>query len=137
RYAEAVDRAQIIAATTSVTTHLPVVVTTDSDSEDDFRQIRELGWHRLDHEKYKTKETWGAFGPAMVDAGILAQADVFVGSGKSTMTRIAAARQKAWYRRKTLYPVKKHQMRRRSLEERMDEELEEVKEDVRIFYVSA
>ncbi|KAF9197020.1 hypothetical protein BGZ50_002731 [Haplosporangium sp. Z 11] len=105
RYAEAVDRARIMAATANVTSHLPVVVTTDSDFEDDFRQIREFGWHQLDHEKYKTEETWGPFGPAMVDAGILAQADVFIGSEKSTMTRIAAARQKAWYQRKPLYPV--------------------------------
>ncbi|KAG9065457.1 hypothetical protein KI688_002784 [Linnemannia hyalina] len=107
RYAQAVDRARVIVATTGVTSRVPVIVTTDSESEDDFRQIRELGWHRLDHEKYKTTETLGAFAPAMVDAVILAQADVLIGSGKSTMTWIAAARQRTWYQRETLYPAEK------------------------------
>ncbi|KAF9292480.1 hypothetical protein BGZ68_005163 [Mortierella alpina] len=112
-YEEAVERARVVATKAGETSHLPVVVTTDSDSEDDFKKIRELGWHRLDHDKYNTKETWGSFGPAMVDAGILAHADVFVGSGVSTMTRIAAARQKSWYHRGTLYPQTKPKIRRR------------------------
>ncbi|KAF9576709.1 hypothetical protein EC968_005482 [Mortierella alpina] len=112
-YEEAVERARVAAAKAGETSRLPVVVTTDTDSEDDFKKIRELGWHRLDHAKYNTKQTWGSFGPAMVDAGILAHADVFVGSGKSTMSRIAAARQKSWYHRETLYPQTKPKMRRR------------------------
>ncbi|KAH7047136.1 hypothetical protein BKA57DRAFT_506129 [Linnemannia elongata] len=131
RYAQAVDRARVIVATTGVTSRVPVIVTTDSESEDDFRQIRELGWHRLDHEKYKTNETWGAFAPAMVDAVILAQADVLIGSGKSTMTRIAAARQRTWYQHETLYPVEKDYITRRSAERRIYERFERVEEDVR------
>lgn len=131
RYAQAVDRARVIVATTGVTSRVPVIITTDSESEDDFRQIRELGWHRLDHEKYKTNETWGAFAPAMVDAVILAQADVLIGSGKSTMTRIAAARQRTWYQHETLYPVEKDYMTRRSAERRIYERFERVEEDVR------
>lgn len=132
RYAQAVDRAQVIVATTGVTSRVPVIVTTDSESEDDFRQIRELGWHRLDHEKYRTNETWGAFGPAMVDAVILAQADVLIGSGRSTMTGIASARQRTWYKRETLYPAEKHQVTRRARPRRIDKEFERVEEDVRL-----
>ncbi|KAF9968541.1 hypothetical protein BGZ70_002778 [Mortierella alpina] len=116
-YEEAVERARVAAAKAGETSHLPVVVTTDTDSEDDFQKIRELGWHRLDHAKYDTKQTWGSFGPAMVDAGILAHADVFVGSGKSTMSRIAAARQKSWYDRESLYPQPRPKMRRRTSED--------------------
>ncbi|KAF9955168.1 hypothetical protein BGZ72_003975 [Mortierella alpina] len=112
-YEEAVERARVAAVKAGETSHLPVIVTTDTDSEDDFKKIQELGWHRLDHDKYDTKQTWGSFGPAMVDAGILAHADVFVGSGKSTMSRIAAARQQSWYHRETLYPQTKPTMRRR------------------------
>ncbi|KAF9938420.1 hypothetical protein BGZ67_000191 [Mortierella alpina] len=112
-YEEAVERARVAAVKAGETSHLPVIVTTDTDSEDDFEKIRELGWHWLDHTKYDTKKTWGSFGPAMVDAGILAHADVFVGNGKSTMSRIAAARQKSWYHRETLYPRTEPKMRRR------------------------
>ncbi|KAG0208155.1 hypothetical protein BGX28_000770 [Mortierella sp. GBA30] len=134
-YEEAVDRARVVALKAGVTSHLPVIVTTDSDSEDDFQKIRKLGWHRLDHEKSGTKKTWGSFGPAMVDAGILAHADVFIGSGKSTMTRIAAARQKAWYHRDTLYPQTKAKMRKTGLARRMVDKGEETfDEDVRTFY---
>ncbi|KAG0203095.1 hypothetical protein BGX28_004526 [Mortierella sp. GBA30] len=106
QYAEAVDRAMTVAIKAGLSSDVPVIVATDSDSEDDLRSIQELGWHRLDHEKYETKESLGPFGPALVDAAILARANVFVGSGKSTMSQIAEARQRTWYRQPTLYPHK-------------------------------
>ncbi|KAG0378537.1 hypothetical protein BGX24_003517 [Mortierella sp. AD032] len=80
RYIDAVERAREYASKSlGLLSHLPVVVATDTTSEDDFQKIKELGWHRLDHTKYGTTEVWGTFGSAMVDAAILAHADVLVG----------------------------------------------------------
>ncbi|KAG0284474.1 hypothetical protein BGZ96_011145 [Linnemannia gamsii] len=106
-YEEAVSRAReqfALLSSSSASQHLPVIVTTDSESEEDFAKIKELGWHRLDHSKYGTTERWGFFGPAVIDAVILAHSDVFVGSAKSTMTKVAALRQSAWWDRMSLYP---------------------------------
>lgn len=106
-YEEAVSRAReqfALLYSSSSSQHLPVIVTTDSESEEDFAKIKELGWHRLDHSKYGTSERWGFFGPAVIDAVVLAQAEVFVGSAKSTMTKVAALRQSAWWGRTSLYP---------------------------------
>ncbi|KAG0045025.1 hypothetical protein BGZ83_009728 [Gryganskiella cystojenkinii] len=110
QYAEAVDRARAVAATrlgygedNKTQHHLPVIVTTDSSDPEDFEKIKAYGWHRLDHERYKTVALFGSFGPALIDAAILAHADVFIGSKASTMTKIAAMRQQAWYHRDTLY----------------------------------
>lgn len=106
-YEEAVSRARQSALTSGLVSphqNLPVIVTTDSESDEDFATIKELGWHRLDHSEYETTERWGFFGPAVIDAVILAQSEVFVGSAKSTMTRIAALRQQSWWGRTALYP---------------------------------
>ncbi|KAG0293923.1 hypothetical protein BGZ98_001972, partial [Dissophora globulifera] len=115
-YADAVARARTIAARRGLISRLPIVVTTDSKDEEDFRQIKALGWHRIDHEKYETVKLWGSFGPAMVDAAILAHADVLVGSGPSSMTRIAASRQQSWYHHEVVYPiVERSQKQKREL----------------------
>ncbi|KAK3833393.1 MAG: hypothetical protein JOS17DRAFT_76325 [Linnemannia elongata] len=106
-YEEAVSRARQSALSSGLISphqNLPVIVTTDSDSEEDFAKIKELGWHRLDHSGYDTTERWGFFGPAVIDAVILAHSEVFVGSAKSTMTRVAALRQQSWWGRTVLYP---------------------------------
>ncbi|KAK3836113.1 MAG: hypothetical protein J3R72DRAFT_526346 [Linnemannia gamsii] len=105
RYIDAVKRAREYAfKSLGLLSHLPVVVATDSTSEDDFQKIKELGWHLLDHDKYGTVEVWGTFGPAMVDAAILAHADVLVGSYVSSMSQIAALRQREWYGRRSFFP---------------------------------
>ncbi|KAF8925974.1 hypothetical protein BGZ58_000301 [Dissophora ornata] len=129
-YVDAVARGRTEAARRGLVSHLPVVVTTDSTNENDLQQIRSLGWHRVDHDKFDTVRLWGPFGAAMVDSAILAHADQFVGSGRSTMTRIAALRQEAWYGRKTVYPIITHQKpntKRRLM-------AEELADDVRVFY---
>lgn len=121
-YANAVERAREYAAKSlGLVSHLPVVVATDSTSEEDFAKIKELGWHRLDHSKYGTVEIWGTFGPAMVDAAILAHADVLVGSAVSTMSRIAGRRQKGWYNHESFFPSledRPKMVRRRSMMKR-------------------
>ncbi|KAF9104417.1 hypothetical protein BGX27_010107 [Mortierella sp. AM989] len=115
-YVDAVARARTIATARGLHSHLPVIVTTDTTSEDDFRNIEKLGWHRIEHSKDETTQLWGPFGEAIVDSAILAQADEFVGSAISTMSRIAAQRQLAWYHRKALYPqVNKPTKRKRSV----------------------
>ncbi|KAF9932399.1 hypothetical protein FBU30_008251 [Linnemannia zychae] len=114
-YEEAVDRARAAARQSGLTqTDLPVIVTTDSDSEEDFKKIQELGWHRLDHSVYGTAERWGFFGPAVIDAVVLAHSEVFVGSAKSTMTRVAALRQQSWWGRSSLYPHTEEETVRRT-----------------------
>ncbi|KAF9383545.1 hypothetical protein CPC16_008872 [Podila verticillata] len=82
----------------------PVVVATDSDSIEEFEEMEALGWHRIDHTEDNAHEVLGAFGPAFADASILAHADVFLGSSRSTMSRVAATRQRSWYQRNTIYP---------------------------------
>jgi hypothetical protein len=134
-YADAVARARTAAAKRGLIAQLPVVVTTDTQDEGDFRQIQALGWHRVDHAKYKTAELWGPFGPALVDAAILAHADEFVGSLRSTMSKIAASRQRSWYNRETLYTFKgarNAKLRRRWVESLEMDDLDD--EDVRVFY---
>ncbi|KAG0368351.1 hypothetical protein BGX24_002871 [Mortierella sp. AD032] len=116
-YEEAVNRARQSAFQSGYIRsphNLPVIVTTDSDSEEDFQRIRELGWHRLDHSQYGTKEKWGFFGPAVIDAVVLAHSEVFVGSAKSTMTKVAALRQRAWWGRTALYPQTEQETVRRT-----------------------
>ncbi|KAI1299947.1 hypothetical protein EDD11_006349 [Mortierella claussenii] len=113
RYVDAVAQARTIAAQRGLHSRLPVVVTTDTASEDDIRQIQELGWHRIEHEQYGTADLWGSFGAAMVDAAILAHADEFVGSAQSTMSRVAAMRQRAWYKREALYPTMSQKLKNR------------------------
>ncbi|KAG0317459.1 hypothetical protein BG000_004541, partial [Podila horticola] len=46
----------------------------------------------------------GIFGAAMVDASILAHAEVMIGTYVSSMSRVAAWRQKSWHKRTVLYP---------------------------------
>lgn len=81
-----------------------VVVTTDTTSQEDLDAIVALGWHRVDHVQAGTNQILGLFGAAMVDAAILAHADVLVGTAVSTMSKIAQFRQQSWFRQKTLYP---------------------------------
>lgn len=128
-YAQAVERAREYAAKSlGLVSHLPVVVTTDTTSEEDFAKIKELGWHRLDHMKYGTTEIWGTFGSAMVDAAILAHADVLVGSAVSTMSRIAGARQKGWYGHESFFPSledrPKEKRRRATMKRRLETDRE-------------
>lgn len=81
-----------------------VVVTTDTTSQEDLDAIVALGWHRVDHVQAGTNQILSLFGAAMVDAAILAHADVLVGTAVSTMSHIAQFRQQSWFRQKTLYP---------------------------------
>ncbi|KAF9330390.1 hypothetical protein BGZ91_000157 [Linnemannia elongata] len=98
-YAEMVDQAR-----NTEGKRLPVLVTTDSESEEDFSTMARLGWKRLNHDLYTTEQELGIFGPAMVDAAILAEADFMIGTEVSTMTRIAARRQLTWHGHEPLYP---------------------------------
>ncbi|KAG0320287.1 hypothetical protein BGZ99_004631 [Dissophora globulifera] len=98
-YSEAVEKAFKLLGK-----RVPVIVTTDSNSEQDHITIARLGWRRLIHELYTTEQELGVFGPALVDAAILANAKVMIGSYTSSMSRIAASRQKSWHQRDVLYP---------------------------------
>ncbi|KAF9348828.1 hypothetical protein BGX34_002216 [Mortierella sp. NVP85] len=98
-YAEQVQKAYQIAGK-----RLPVIVTTDSKVIEDHATMIRLGWRRLNHGLYTTEDELGVFGPAMVDAAILANAEVMIGSYSSSMSRVAERRQLSWHNRETLYP---------------------------------
>ncbi|KAG0338950.1 hypothetical protein BG004_006994 [Podila humilis] len=98
-YAEAVEKARETAGL-----QLPVIVTTDSQDEKDHSTMAMMGWKRLNHEMYTTEQELGIFGAAMVDASILADADVMIGTYVSSMSRVAAWRQRSWHKRTVLYP---------------------------------
>ncbi|KAF9356804.1 hypothetical protein BGX26_004718 [Mortierella sp. AD094] len=113
-YEDAIARAREDAAKRGLHSRLPVVVTTDTTSLDDLRKMKQLGWHRMDHAKYGTEQLWGSFGGAMVDAVVLANADVFVGNTISSMDRIAVRRQTAWHHRNSVYAQQKLSTTKRS-----------------------
>ncbi|KAF9433251.1 hypothetical protein BGZ76_009694 [Entomortierella beljakovae] len=98
-YAEAVEKAYRIAGE-----KLPVIVATDSKSEEDHATIAKLGWRRLNHDLYITEQELGIFGPALVDAAILADAEIMIGSYSSSMSRVAERRQRSWHGRDAIYP---------------------------------
>ncbi|KAF9966691.1 hypothetical protein BGZ70_001590 [Mortierella alpina] len=83
-----------------------VIVMTDTTSEQDLKAIDAYGWHRMDHDQQPDSPTrqLGVFGPAMVDAAILAYADELIGTQVSTMSAIAQARRRSWFGQDTLYP---------------------------------
>ncbi|KAF9414637.1 hypothetical protein BGZ94_000326 [Podila epigama] len=98
-YAEAVDKARDL-----VKENLPVIVTTDSQDEDEHATMARMGWRRLNHAIYTSEQELGIFGPVMVDASILANADVMIGTYVSSMSRVAASRQGSWHNRTVIYP---------------------------------
>ncbi|KAG0027368.1 hypothetical protein BGZ81_005667 [Podila clonocystis] len=98
-YAEAVEKAR-----GTLGEHLPVIVTTDTQDEQDYVTMARMGWKRLNHDMYTTEQELGIFGAAMVDASILAHAEVMIGTYVSSMSRVAAWRQKSWHKRTVLYP---------------------------------
>ncbi|KAF9182637.1 hypothetical protein BGZ51_004523 [Haplosporangium sp. Z 767] len=83
RYVESVEKARQM-----IGERLPVIVTTDSKSEEDHVTMARMGWRRLDHEMYTTEEELGIFGPAMVDAAILADAEIFIGTYVSSQNSL-------------------------------------------------
>ncbi|KAI1299819.1 hypothetical protein EDD11_006372 [Mortierella claussenii] len=82
RYAESIEKAYEILGE-----RLPVIITTDSQNEGDHVTMARLGWRRLNHDLYTTEDELGIFGPAMVDAAILADAEMMIGSYSSSMSR--------------------------------------------------
>ncbi|KAG0078434.1 hypothetical protein BGZ93_005923 [Podila epicladia] len=103
RFAVEVEKARVELRARTAVDPL-VVVTTDTSDQKDLDAIVALGWHRVDHVQAGTIQKLGIFGAAMVDAAILAHADVLVGTAMSTMSQIAELRQRSWSQRRTLYP---------------------------------
>jgi hypothetical protein len=83
---------------------LPVIVTTDSKDPEERLRISRLGWSILSHEEYITDKYLGSFGAPSVDAAVLANAEAFVGTGISTMSRIAGNRQSSWHNHRPIFP---------------------------------
>ncbi|GAA5906303.1 O-fucosyltransferase family protein [Sporobolomyces salmoneus] len=78
-------------------TEYSIVATTDESSSSPFVQkVKALGWKVVDHDEFKTKETFGGWWPTLLDCAILARGRSFVGTDKSTYTHLAALRVKYW-----------------------------------------
>ncbi|KAF9983864.1 hypothetical protein BGZ75_004574 [Mortierella antarctica] len=77
--------------------NLPVLVTTNELREEELQRFTDLGWRLLDHDKLRTVETFGVFGPMMADQVLLAHAEVLISSRFSTFSRIGAQRQRDWH----------------------------------------
>ncbi|KAK4046739.1 hypothetical protein OIV83_005844 [Microbotryomycetes sp. JL201] len=76
----------------------PIVATTDESPDSDFvKQVRALGWHVLDHQKFGTAEKWGPWYPSMLDAVILSRGKSFVATSASTYSHLAGLRVKFWH----------------------------------------
>ncbi|KAG0338951.1 hypothetical protein BG004_006995 [Podila humilis] len=104
RYAAEVEKATLLIKARTANVEPLVVVTTDTTSHEDLVAIANLGWYRVDHELAGTRQRLGIFGAAMVDAVILAHADMLVGTEMSTMSNIAQMRQQSWFNHETFYP---------------------------------
>ncbi|KAF9276700.1 hypothetical protein BGZ68_009837 [Mortierella alpina] len=77
--------------------NLPVLVTTNEMREEELQHFADLGWRLLDHDKLRTVEALGVFGPMMVDQVLLAHAEILISSRFSTFSRIGAGRQHEWH----------------------------------------
>ncbi|CAO3572183.1 unnamed protein product [Mortierella alpina] len=77
--------------------NLPVLVTTNEQRAEELQHFADLGWQVLNHDKLRTVQTLGVFGPMMADQVLMAHADVLISSRFSTFSRIGAQRQRAWH----------------------------------------
>ncbi|KAM0791899.1 hypothetical protein ACM66B_004153 [Microbotryomycetes sp. NB124-2] len=76
----------------------PVVATTDEAPNSDFvKELKALGWHVLDHDKFGTADKWGPWYPSMLDAVILSRGKSFVATSASTYSHLAGLRVKFWH----------------------------------------
>ncbi|KAF9434734.1 hypothetical protein BGZ76_007531 [Entomortierella beljakovae] len=82
---------------------LPVFVATNERDQEELKRFANLGWQYLDHDKMKTSQVLGVFGPMMVDQMLMAQAEAMIGIQMSTFSRVGALRQRDWEGRQAEY----------------------------------
>ncbi|KAF8982002.1 hypothetical protein BGZ46_001961 [Entomortierella lignicola] len=87
-----------------------VVLVSDTQSEEEKKEIDSYGWYRLDHaldpNLLDASKVLGPFSPAFVDSAVLAGrgARWVIGSRRSTMSWLAAMRLSSWYNLTIIYP---------------------------------
>ncbi|KAF9586667.1 hypothetical protein BGW38_010668 [Lunasporangiospora selenospora] len=92
---------------------IPVIVGTNEHRAEELARLRrpkatsdegdDDEWIVLDHDKLKTVEHFGVFGPMMIEQVLMAEAEVLVGVKMSTFSRVGAYRQRDWYGRRIVY----------------------------------
>ncbi|KAF9181910.1 hypothetical protein BGZ51_005111 [Haplosporangium sp. Z 767] len=93
-----------------------VVLVSDTQSEEEKKEIDGYGWYRLDHavdpSLLDASRVLDPFSSPMIDAAVLAGrgARWVIGSRRSTMSWLTAMRMNTWYNRTIIYPkVTDHQ----------------------------
>ncbi|KAG0347802.1 hypothetical protein BG004_006896 [Podila humilis] len=92
-----------------------VVLVSDTQSEEEKREIDSYGWYRLDHaldqNLLDASKVLGIFSPALIDSAVLTgrSAKWVIGSRRSTMSWLAAMRIASWYNQTIIYPLGKSQ----------------------------
>lgn len=80
---------------------LPVILTTDDTNQASLAKFdAQPNWHRFNLDHFVSKEQLDDFDQVMIDACLLTRGTAFLGTGVSTMSRLAAQRGKAWYSRR-------------------------------------
>ncbi|KAG8986048.1 hypothetical protein FRB90_004237, partial [Tulasnella sp. 427] len=69
-----------------------VIVTSDENNATWWAEVRRMGWIYIDHEEERTVERYGKWYPAIFDAVVQSMSIGFVGTQRSTMSRVAALR---------------------------------------------
>ncbi|KAG8985443.1 hypothetical protein FRB93_005829 [Tulasnella sp. JGI-2019a] len=73
-----------------------VIVTSDERNATWWKEVLEMGWSRIDHEKERTSETLGTWWPTIIDAAVQSRAIGLVGTRHSTMSMVAGRRVQDW-----------------------------------------
>ncbi|KIO25773.1 hypothetical protein M407DRAFT_75322 [Tulasnella calospora MUT 4182] len=74
-----------------------VLVSSDEDDPEFWKDVRDLGWKYVDHEAMETVNNHGLWYPALLDIVIHSRAAGFVGTDRSTMSLVAARRVNDWH----------------------------------------
>jgi hypothetical protein len=97
-YAAAIDELRTtLKETRGIDAH-EVVVASDETNEAWWAQVASMGWRRVDHgpNSLNTGPRLGRWYEVFIDAGVLAGADVLVGTEDSTMSLLALRRVREW-----------------------------------------
>ncbi|KAG8925141.1 hypothetical protein FRC01_010624 [Tulasnella sp. 417] len=74
-----------------------VLVSSDEDDLEFWKDVRGLGWKYVDYEAMETVNKHGLWYPSLLDTVIHSRAAGFVGTEKSTMSLVAARRVNDWH----------------------------------------
>lgn len=73
-----------------------VLVTSDERAESWWKEVNDLGWVGIDHEKEQTEEKYGKWYPVMIDVVAQSFGKGFVGTDRSTVSIVSGHRVVAW-----------------------------------------